>query len=260
MEEERKYKKAGELFIKLLTIMESLRGERGCPWDREQDFHSLKRYTLEEAYEVVDAINREDFEALQEELGDLLLQVVFISKIGEEKKIFDIENVLEKLCHKLVIRHPHVFGSEKLETSDEVLKRWEEMKEKNRIIPDFSFLPSTTYAMKISKFAHRFRFDWKNEGEVIKKIEEEIEELKKSLLKKNDKEIEDELGDVLFTAINLARHLNVDPESALLKRAKIFEKRLKRALEMISGSGRKAEELSEEELDYFWQKAKEEIS
>lgn len=241
----------------------------GCPWDREQDFVSLIPYTLEEAYEVRDAIERENFVDLREELGDLLLQVVFHSRIAEEQGLFDFEAVAGEICDKLVRRHPHVFGEIRYESDDQRVGAWEaakaeERRNKNKcsgtahsVLDGIaSALPALMFAAKMQQRASRHGFDWSKIPPVFDKVEEELEELREAWKSGDQAHIREELGDLLFVAVNLARHLGVEPESALTQASRKFERRFRYIEEQVAGSGRQLDECPLEELDAFWDEAK----
>ena len=205
--------------------------KNGCPWDIEQTFETIAPYTIEEAYEVREAISNNDYDNLKDELGDLLLQIVFHSKIAEELQLFCFDEVVESICEKMVERHPHVFGDEKIETADEQLASWEDIKAKEREIKSdnqsesLSALsgvsvayPALLRAEKLQKRAARVGFDWKETEPVLNKLDEEVSELKEVLNGNCEKlSLEEELGDILFTCVNIARHINIDPETALHK-------------------------------------------
>jgi len=252
-------------FEKLLYIMEKLRGPDGCPWDKKQDLYSLKPYIIEEAYEVVEALEKDDMGLLKEELGDLLLQVIFQSQIGKEKELFDINDVIKGIVAKLIRRHPHVFGEEKIETASEVKKTWEEIKKKERINKKESSIldgvskvqPSLNQAFEIQQKAAEVGFDWKEIDDVILKIEEEIEELKEVVHNKEKDRIEDELGDLLFAVVNLSRFKNINPEIALLRTINKFKKRFDYIEDMVEKNNEDIKQLSLEELDNYWNEAKE---
>ncbi|MFO7814543.1 MAG: nucleoside triphosphate pyrophosphohydrolase [Halanaerobiales bacterium] len=252
-------------FKKLLHIMEVLRGPEGCPWDKKQDFYSLKPYIIEEAYEVVEALEKEDMDLLKEELGDLLLQVIFQSQIGKEKELFDINDVIKGIVAKLIRRHPHVFGREKIESASEVKKTWEEIKKKERINKKGTSIlsgvskvqPSLNQAFEIQQKAAEVGFDWKEIEDVILKIEEEIEELKEVVHKEDVDRIEDELGDLLFAVVNLSRFKDINPEIALLRTINKFKKRFNYIERMINKKNENINNLTLEELDNYWNQAKE---
>lgn len=251
--------KIGESFEKLVNIMKKLRSPEGCEWDRAQTHESLKPYIIEETYELLDAIEIGDNEKLKEELGDVLLQVVFHSQIASEKGSFDISDVVETLCEKLIRRHPHVFGK----SEGYSYKQWENIKakEKNKKvvsrIGDLNpTLPALSMARRIQENASAVGFDWENTEGVFEKIYEELEELKKSFLEENRKGISEEIGDLLFSIVNLSRFLGVDPENSLRKATEKFWKRFRKMEEMIEKDGLKFEELRIEELDKYWEKSK----
>jgi|AntDeeMinimDraft_5_1070356.scaffolds.fasta_scaffold08148_2 tetrapyrrole methylase family protein/MazG family protein len=252
-------------FEKLLYIMEKLRGPEGCPWDKKQDLYSLKPYIIEEAYEVVEALEKDDMDLLKEELGDLLLQVIFQSQIGKEKDLFDINDVIKGIVAKLIRRHPHVFGEEKIETASEVKKTWEEIKKKERISKKESSIlsgvskvqPSLNQAFEIQQKAAEVGFDWEEIDDVILKIEEEIEELKEVAHNKETDRVEDELGDLLFAVVNFSRFKNINPEIALLRTINKFKNRFDYIENMIEKNNEDIKQLSLEELDNYWNEAKE---
>ncbi|WP_138380038.1 nucleoside triphosphate pyrophosphohydrolase [Luteithermobacter gelatinilyticus] len=260
--------------LKLLAIMERLRDpQKGCAWDREQDFHSIAPYTIEEAYEVAEAIEQQDMAALKEELGDLLLQVVFHAQMAREQGAFDFEDVARGICEKMIRRHPHVFGSENIRTAEEQTRAWEEHKarerqEKNGSRPSSALdgitrgLPALTRAVKLQKRAARVGFDWPETHQVLDKLNEEMAELSAELVKnkaeQNRELIAEEFGDMMFVYANLARHLDIDPESALRSANAKFERRFRRIEEILREQGKKAEHCTLEELDRCWDQAKQE--
>jgi len=251
--------KAGESFEKLVGIMKKLRSPGGCDWDRAQTHESLKPYIIEEAYELLNAIESGNDEELKEELGDVLLQVVFHSQIASERGAFNISDVVETLCEKLIRRHPHVFGK----SGGYSYKQWEDIKakEKNKKsvsrIGDLNpALPALSMARRIQENASAVGFDWENVEGVFEKVLEELEELKKSFSEGDKGRISEELGDLLFSVVNLSRFLNVDPENALRKATERFWRRFRRMEEMIEKDGLKFEDLSIEELDRYWEKVK----
>ena len=237
-------------FGRLVQIMRRLRDPGGCPWDREQDFGSLRRYVLEEAYEVVQAIDDGDLELLVGELGDLLLQVVFLSQLGAEVDAFDVEAVISAICDKLVRRHPHVFGEQQVETSEEVLHRWEMIKLDERgggsVLDDLpAVLPALARAEKVGRRAAQLGFDWTSSGRVLEKVREELVELEQAMSEGAEPtddgglcaaptDVEEELGDLLFAVANLARHLGLSPEVVLLRASEKFERRFRRIEPQIS--------------------------
>jgi len=288
----------GELFERAVSIMARLRGPGGCPWDREQTFDSIKPYTLEETYEVLEAIDNRDWDELQGELGDLLLQVLFYSQMASEEQRFSINEVLERLSSKLVNRHPHVFGDVTAETSADVLRNWEALKaeEKKKRLeagggksalaekPESvlagvsSAMPALLEAHKLSSRAAHVGFDWPEIGGLFEKLEEEAQELRAELrelpvppapagrgLAGSGKphipeelrhRIEEEVGDMFFVLVNIARYLSLDPESALKKTNRKFKRRFQWMEEQLLTSGRGPKDASMDELEGLWQQAK----
>ena len=258
----------GEKFIKLVDVMKKLRAPGGCPWDREQDFLSLRRYIIEEAYELVEAIENENSDNICEECGDLMLQTVFVSAMAEELDEFDICSVMDHLTEKLIRRHPHVFGDTKVNGSDDVLKNWEQIKvgEREKKMVDSSLLagiprglPGLLRAYRIQERAAKVGFDWPkgDPSPVLEKVEEEMTELKDNIRNGASKEaIEEELGDLLFAVSNLSRHLKADPEITLHRACEKFSDRFRKVENEVSFSGREWNDFTLEELEGFWQKAK----
>ncbi|MGD8380284.1 MAG: nucleoside triphosphate pyrophosphohydrolase [Gammaproteobacteria bacterium] len=253
---------------KLLEIMSVLRDPaHGCPWDLEQTFASIAPFTLEEAYEVIDAIQREDAAALREELGDLLFQVVFHSRLAEEKGQFDFAGVVEGISDKLVRRHPHVFGDADINSSDGQTRAWEALKAAERADkagPDASALqdvplalPALSRAAKLGRRASRTGFDWPEVSGPMEKIDEEWAELRAEIDGKGSRErLEDELGDLLFAVVNLARHLKLDPEAALRRTNAKFERRFRAVEAGLAAKGLAREGQPLEVLDRLWNEAK----
>jgi tetrapyrrole methylase family protein/MazG family protein len=244
-------------FEDLKKIMSELRQK--CPWDRRQTHDSLKKYLIEETYEVLDAIEKRDWEALKEELGDLLLQPVFHAKLAEEAGRFNIDDVVDHLCKKLIERHPHVFGEEEAKTAEEVLKNWEKRKlEKRKSVLEGvpKHLPALMRAEKLQKKAAKVGFDWQALGEVKEKVHEEWREFWEALESGDKEKIEHEFGDLLFALVNLARFLKIDPEEALQKANERFIKRFSVVEQKVKESGKGWEEFTLEELDRFWEEAK----
>lgn len=256
---------------RLIGIMARLRDPKdGCPWDVEQNFASIARYTVEEAYEVADAIERDDRAALREELGDLLLQVVFHARMAEEEKSFDFEDVAGAIADKLVRRHPHVFDKENHDSADSLRNAWEALKAKERaekaasrgedasVLDDVPVgFPALTRAEKLQKRAARVGFDWESVGPVLAKIEEEIGELKAEIEQAGSPErLSDEMGDVLFSCVNLARHLKIDPEFALRGTNAKFETRFRRVESSLRDDGILWGEVGIDEYERRWQDAK----
>ena len=245
-------------FEDLKEIMKELRQK--CPWDRKQTHESLKKYLIEETYEVIDAIDKKDWEALKEELGDLLLQPVFHARLAEEEGKFNIDDVVDHLCKKLIERHPHVFGEERAKSAEEVLQNWEKRKlEKRKSVLEGvpKHLPALMRAEKLQKKASKVGFDWKNLEEVKEKVFEEWNEFWSAVQNGNREEIEHEFGDLLFALVNLARFLKIDPEEALQKANERFIKRFSYVEKKVKESGKSWEDFSLEELDRFWKEAKE---
>jgi nucleoside triphosphate diphosphatase len=290
--------KTGEQFERAVSIMARLRAPGGCPWDREQTFDSIKPYTLEETYEVLEAIENRDWEELQGELGDLLLQVLFYSEMAQEEKRFTIGDVLDRLSDKLVRRHPHVFGDVTAETSADVLRNWEALKaeEKKKRLeagggksaqpekPESvlagvsSAMPALLEAHKLSSRAAHVGFDWPNIGGLFEKLEEEASELKEELntlpapphpaprgVAGSGKpavpehlrhRLEEEVGDMFFVLVNLARYLSLDPESALKNTNRKFKRRFQWMEDQLRASGRGPADATTDELESLWQQAK----
>jgi len=254
----------------LLAVMERLRTpDGGCPWDLEQDHKSLARYTLEEAYEVVEAIEKEETEHLREELGDLLLQIVFHAQISQEKKGFTFDDIARFEAEKMIERHPHVFGQRDAATAQDVLKNWEADKAKKRAAQAESekrapsvldgvntALPAMSRALKLQQRAARVGFDWENASDTIAKLREETDELAVEIKAGRGDAMEDELGDVFFVLVNLARHLNVDPERALRRTNQKFERRFQHIEKSLTAKGVKIQEASLDEMEALWQEAK----
>ncbi len=255
----------------LLQIMARLRDpQSGCPWDREQNFHSIAPYTIEEAYEVLDAIEREDLPGLRDELGDLLLQVVFHARMAEEQGAFDFSAVVGSICQKMTRRHPHVFGDEEIVDASAQRESWEALKQQERqeraenekrsesVLDDISLaLPGLTRAVKLQKRAARVGFDWPDLEPVIAKIKEELAELEEVLAQGRDKDrLEDELGDLFFCLGNLARHLKIDPEAAVRRTNAKFERRFKTIEAALREQGTTPEAAGLARMDELWDQAK----
>ena len=257
-------------FDELVAIMARLRAPGGCPWDREQTYESLAPYLLEEAFETFDAIQEAangDTENLREELGDLLLQIIFHSQIGEERGDFTIEDVCAAISNKMILRHPHVFGDKKLDTANDVLNNWDDLKRAEREItkreekPKDSILddvpiafPALIEANKLTKKAAKVKFDWENTEQIFDKLNEEVDELKLAIAE--DKNIEEEIGDLLFVVVNLARKLDVEPETALKKTNRKFRQRFKFIETELKKQAKTFEESNLDELDNLWNAAK----
>lgn len=256
----------GDKFQRLVEIMARLRAPGGCPWDREQTFDSIKPYTLEETYEVLDAVDRRDWAELKGELGDFMLQAVFFAQMAAEEKHFDIGDSLDAINEKLVRRHPHVFADETANTGGEVLKRWdeikaEERKEKPHVAQDLlatvpRALPALVEAQQITSRAARVGFDWRNAGEVLAKLEEERLEFAEACERGTQEQIDDELGDLLFVIVNLARFVKVDPEQALRRTNAKFRQRFGHIERRLADQGKSVAGTPIEELEALWQEAK----
>jgi len=246
-------------FERLLNIMDDLREK--CPWDRKQTMESLRHLTIEETYELSDAIVEGDLEEVKKELGDLMLHMVFYSKIGEEKKAFTMESVLNGICEKLIHRHPHIYGDVKVENEQEVLSNWEKIKLKEKGgnksvlggVP--KSLPALVKAMRIQEKARGVGFDWEEPEQVFDKVREELEELNVEVKADSDK-ISDEFGDVLFSLINYARFINVNPEDALERTNKKFIKRFNYLESESKKDGKEMGAMSLAEMDEYWNAAK----
>jgi nucleoside triphosphate diphosphatase len=289
----------GERFERAVSIMERLRAPGGCPWDREQTFDSIKPYTLEETYEVLEAIDNRDWPELAGELGDLLLQVLFYAEMATEQSSFSIDDVLDRLSTKLINRHPHVFGDVKADTSAEVKRNWEALKVEERkqrsvevgkagakedrrsiLAGISSAMPSLLEAHKLSSRAAQAGFEWPNVEGLFEKLREETGELREQLKEfpapgprpqgrgvassgrtvvpeELQSRLEEEVGDLFFTLVNVARYLSVDPESALRKTNRKFKRRFQWMEERLHESGRSADQAAMEELESLWQEAKE---
>jgi nucleoside triphosphate diphosphatase len=292
----------GERFERAVSIMAKLRGPGGCPWDREQTFDSIKPYTLEETYEVLEAIDNRDWEELKGELGDLLLQVLFYSQMAQEDGKFAVDDVLDRLSNKLVHRHPHVFGDVTAETSADVLRNWEALKaeEKRKRLeagggkkthPEraesvlagvSSAMPALLEAHKLSSRAAHVGFDWPEISGLFDKLNEETSELKAEIeqlpaapsparsgvagsgktqvAESLRQRLEDEVGDLFFVLVNIARYLAVDPESALKKTNRKFKNRFQWMEDQLRSAGRSPQQVSMEELESLWQQAKTQVA
>ncbi len=260
-------------FDELVRVMEKLRAPGGCPWDIEQTYESLGQYLLEESYEAFDAIQEAnetgDTANLREELGDVLLQVVFHSTIAKEKGDFTIEEVAAGVANKLIFRHPHVFEDKKLETADDVLNNWDELKKIERkrsgkvekvsdsILDEVpKAFPALMEANKLTKKASKVGFDWENVEQIFDKLDEETSELKAAIDGKNKDEMKEEIGDLLFVVVNLARKLGVEPENALKKTNRKFRRRFEFIENELKSKNKTFETSNLEEMDALWNKSK----
>ena len=260
MEQPDKYAEALAGFRHLLEIMDELREK--CPWDRKQTFETLRNLTVEETFELSDAIMNKDYKDVCKELGDLMLHIVFYSKVASETNLFDIKDVLNQLCDKLIRRHPHIYGNEKVDSAEEVLENWEKIKlrkEGNKSvlggIP--SGMPALTKAYRIQDKVSGVGFDWDNKEDVWNKVQEELGELKAEVDADNQARMEEEFGDVLFSLINYSRFLHVHPEDALEKTNRKFMRRFQLLEQMVKADNHQLTEMSLAEMDVYWEKAKE---
>jgi tetrapyrrole methylase family protein/MazG family protein len=250
--------------LELEKVMSRLRAPGGCPWDREQTHESLKRYLIEEAYELIDAVDDADDEHMVEELGDVLLQILFHSQIAKEEKRFDLQKVARVCCEKLIRRHPHVFADQKIKDSKAVIKQWEDIKknekagqERKSILDGIPrHLPALSQAEKIQKKASKVGFDWPEVDGVVAKIDEEFIEVKEALKKGNRKAIRGEIGDLLFAVVNLCRFQDESPEDVLRNTIKKFYRRFQFIERALKKAGKPMDKTSLEELDKLWNQAK----
>lgn len=245
-------------FQRLAIIMEELREK--CPWDRKQTIGSLRQMTIEETYELADAITDNDWKGIKEELGDLMLHLLFYAKIGAEEKKFELPDVINGICEKLINRHPHIYGDVKVENADEVKKNWEKIKlqeGKTSVLAGVPrSLPAMVKAMRLQEKAKQVGFEWDNREQVWDKVEEEIGELKEAIDKKDPLLIEDEFGDVLFSLVNYARFLRLDAENALERTNKKFIFRFSQMEEEALKTGKDLRDMSLEEMDAIWNSIK----
>ncbi len=247
-----------QAFDRLLTIMDELREQ--CPWDRKQTMESLRHLTIEETYELGDAILDNDLQEIKKELGDVLLHIVFYSKIGSETKDFDIADVCNSICEKLIFRHPHIYGDVKVADEDEVKRNWEKLKlkegKKSVLEGVPKSLPAVVKASRIQEKVAGVGFDWEKPEQVFEKLQEELGELQHEIKMQDQEKIEEEFGDVLFSMINYARFLNINPENALERTNKKFIKRFQFLESKADGLGKSLQDMSLEEMDVFWEEAK----
>jgi XTP/dITP diphosphohydrolase len=248
-------------FLDLVEIMDTLREK--CPWDKKQTIHSLRSNTIEELYELVDAIIEEDWDGIKEELGDILLHVLFYAKIGTEMGKFTLQDSIEAISKKLIHRHPHIYGDVKVNNDDDVKRNWEQLKlkegkgDKTILSGVPNSLPSMVKALRIQEKVKHVGFEWENKEQVWEKVEEEIAELKAEVAAQDQQKMEQEFGDVLFSMINYARYLNIDPESALEKTNKKFKRRFELMESYAKQNGLNLAQMSLEEKDAIWKKMKE---
>lgn len=247
-----------QAFDRLLTIMDELREQ--CPWDKKQTLQSLRHLTIEETYELGDAILDNDLQEVKKELGDLLLHIVFYAKIGSETKDFDIADVLTSVCDKLVHRHPHIYADVKVDNEEDVKRNWEKLKlkEGNKSVLEGvpKSLPALVKASRIQEKVAGVGFDWEKPQQVWEKVEEELGEFQDEVKKRNADEMEAEFGDVLFSLINYAKHLNINAENALERTNKKFIKRFQYLEQKSKDLGKQLDEMTLKEMDVYWEEAK----
>ncbi|WP_425236362.1 nucleoside triphosphate pyrophosphohydrolase [Ulvibacterium sp.] len=247
-----------QAFDRLLTIMDELRAQ--CPWDKKQTMQTLRHLTIEETYELGDAILENDFEEVKKELGDLLLHIVFYAKIGSETRDFDIADVCNDICEKLINRHPHIYGDVSVENEEQVKQNWEaiKLKEGKKSVLEGvpNSLPALVKANRVQDKVAGLGFDWEKPEQVFLKVQEELEELQDEVSKSNPDRIESEFGDVLFSMINYARFLKVNPENALERTNKKFIKRFQYLERKADENGKSLKDMTLAEMDVFWEEAK----
>ncbi len=253
--------KAGKHFGELVRILDTLRSENGCPWDRLQDEKSIVNYFLEEAYEVVESIYQKDSKSVAEELGDMLMEIVFLARLYDERSGFHISDVVEGINHKMIRRHPHVFEARRVSGPEEVITSWNKQKssEKHResILDGISrYTPALLTAFQIGLRTQQVGFDWSDVREVLSKVKEETSELEEAIETEGAQEIMEEIGDVLFALANLSRHLKVNPEIALQFANRKFISRFQAVEKRLKGQGREWEDASIEELEELWESVK----
>jgi XTP/dITP diphosphohydrolase len=244
-------------FLRLVQIMDELREK--CPWDKKQTIHSLRSMTIEETYELADSIIEEDWKGIKEELGDLLLHILFYSKIGAEQNQFTLEEVINTISEKLIVRHPHIYSDVKVESDEDVKRNWERIKireGKNSVLSGVpNSLPSVVKATRIQEKAKQVGFEWDNKADVWKKVEEEMDELKEAETISQDR-TEEEFGDLLFSLVNYARFLHIDAETALEKTNKKFIKRFQSMEAEAKSKGKELSEMTLQEMDEIWNRIK----
>jgi XTP/dITP diphosphohydrolase len=252
------YMQYSQSLERLRKILNELREQ--CPWDKKQTIHTLRQQTLEEVYELTDAITNEDWTGLKEELGDMLLHIVFYSRIGKEQGKFDLEDVIEGVCNKLVSRHPHIYSTLTVSGEAEVKQNWERLKQQEGKKSILSGVPPTMpalmKALRLQEKTRQVGFEWDNTAQVKAKVDEEIQELYEAVDSGNQNDIEDEMGDVLFALINYARFVKVDPELALERTNKKFIRRFQRIEELAALSGRTLYDMNLQEMDELWNEVK----
>ena len=250
----------GDDFLRLVKIMDELREK--CPWDQKQTNESLRHLTIEETYELAAAMSENDSNGIKEELGDLLLHIIFYAKIGSEKKAFSLKEVIDGVCEKLIVRHPHIYGDVKVENEEDVKQNWEKIKlaegKKSVLGGVPKTLPSMVKAIRLQEKSQQVGFEWENKNQVWDKVEEEIAELKQAIEMGNQDNIEDELGDVFFSLVNYARFLKVDAENALERTNKKFIKRFMKMEELAALQNTFLHDMSLAEMDLLWNQVKKE--
>src|SRR5215213_9925253 len=248
----------GEAFEKLVQIMDELREK--CPWDRKQTIQSLRQMTLEESYELVDAITENDWKSIREELGGLLLHIIFYSKIASEQNHFAIENVLDGITQKLINRHPHIYGDVEVKNDDDIKRNWEKLKlkeGKQSILAGVpKTLPALIKAMRLQEKAKQVGFEWENKEQVWEKVKEEENELQEAILSGEKRKIEEEFGDLVFSLVNFARFLNIDAENAVEVTNKKFISRFTQMEEKAMASGKDLNAMTLQEMDAIWNQIK----
>ena len=245
-------------FLRLVKIMDELRAQ--CPWDKKQTIQTLRSLTIEETYELADAITDSNWKEIKEELGDILLHIVFYAKIASEQKQFSLEDVINGVCEKLIFRHPHIYGDVQVKNEDDVKRNWEKLKlregKKSVLGGVPAALPATVKAMRLQEKAKQVGFEWDNQGQVWEKVEEEMQELQEAITEGNVENMEDEYGDLIFSLINYARFLHIDAENALERTNKKFIDRFTRMEQAAVAGGRNLSEMSLEEMDQIWNQIK----
>ncbi len=250
-------------FDRLVGIIKKLRAPGGCPWDRKQTLYSLKQNVIEEVFEFIDALDRKDIDNIKEELGDMLLHIVFHSAIAEEEELFSLNDVINGVSDKLIRRHPHVFGNVHINGVDEVLKNWDEIKQKEKHTKKEHYLddvpkalPSMERALKLQQKAKKVGFDWSNKDECFKKVEEEFYELKEALDSNNKNSIKHEIGDLIFAVINLSRFVDINPSEALRKTSLRFEKRFNCIEDTLKKEHKTLQDTDIDKMEKIWQECK----
>jgi XTP/dITP diphosphohydrolase len=245
-------------FLRLVKIMDELREQ--CPWDKKQTIHTLRSMTIEELYEFADAVTNEDWKEMKEELGDLLLHILFYTRIANEEKKFTLNDVIDGICNKLIIRHPHIYGDVKVNDEEDVKRNWQKIKlqeGKKGVLDGVALsLPAIVKAARIQEKAKQVGFEWENKEDVWQKVGEEIDELQEAITLKQQEHIEEEFGDVLFSLVNYARFLHVDAENALERTNKKFISRFKQMEELATQKGESLAEMNLEQMDALWNEVK----